>query len=988
MDLGQWSERLSTHFEELRSARRQLGADVPVFALEHGLAPSEVQELSEGVRAHIRAAAPARDHSLVWIVYAAESGYRYSGDEYWQTFEAETPGWTEHGDRGWIRDAFLAFHRKFAGAVPSGAWARQFSIICWPITHAILPRDLQQQLARILYELRHSFSADLFESPPLFGQFIASRSWNTSARFRNFVQEPALVGQIAAALVLQDQGTKTLLHPATLRRIGDDVDRERRGREWLRGARRVAEERAQVRGLTLGRPAASPIQRHDEARTEVAALGIEPRLVLRPLDGAGEKWEVSLEVPDLSHLLLRFPRVRDVLAESRCTIAGAAGRPMARGRCLHGSQRVTLNRWPRSDELLLKFERPEPQLEYLLRAECLLRPGPTWLFRIASDRLAYESRGMRARAGERYLLLSTAGPVGSKLARPVALTCEGVFGARLELPPALTPEWEQALRQMEVTQAKSIEVWPAGLAAVAWDGEGHGEWLASERPILAVRSDHPIEELMVSMGAAGPSLSLDLTDVPPGQPVFIELPPLAIGLHKFTVAARAGKGATAESIGDLDVVMRVREARAWSPGITPHGPLTVELEPTSPSLEQLWEGRAEVAVSGPEGRAIKCRVSMFARDEEAPTFERELPALALPLTAKQWQIHFEKQIKELPVAQRAYDAARVCEVEFTADELGAFTVRCEREFTPLRWSIRRGSSGVVARLHDDVGSDAPPRIERFSFERPAVAEELQPFSEQLVPRAGGLYVASLGDFNASIVVPPVVRDFADLRCEPRIEVRAPSLEAVVHLLHFARLWGSARLPGDLFSAARQRIVLRALTARISSILGGRAWENAETRVGVGPNKLKEFKRSVSSKRDEAGIGAKLALDYETLANNPPRVRVASLAAIAESFRLVRSRPKPRVMVESVSKPGLTVMRRVQGVGPDDAIWLAEFALRMASDPVNLEAWAGEYVDASIKRLLEVPTLARAARFLVLAVDQKLSSQRGAGEVYAGWGWST
>src|SRR3712207_7713201 len=53
----------------------------------------------------------------------------------------------------------FAFKRQFAGATPSGRWAEHFSIIAWPITHAILPRDLQQQLARILYDLRHSFSA-------------------------------------------------------------------------------------------------------------------------------------------------------------------------------------------------------------------------------------------------------------------------------------------------------------------------------------------------------------------------------------------------------------------------------------------------------------------------------------------------------------------------------------------------------------------------------------------------------------------------------------------------------------------------------------------------------------------------------------------------------------------------------------------------------------------------------------------------------------
>lgn len=158
MDLTQWNNRLSTHFADVRRSRHG-ATELPVFALEHGLTQAEVQELSAAAQSHVQREAPLREHALAWIVYAAEIGYRYSGDEYWQTFEAETPGWTARGDRSWIRDCFRAFHSKFGGAVPSGPFTH-FSIICWPITHAILPRDLQQQLARILYEVRYSFSAD------------------------------------------------------------------------------------------------------------------------------------------------------------------------------------------------------------------------------------------------------------------------------------------------------------------------------------------------------------------------------------------------------------------------------------------------------------------------------------------------------------------------------------------------------------------------------------------------------------------------------------------------------------------------------------------------------------------------------------------------------------------------------------------------------------------------------------------------------------
>jgi hypothetical protein len=805
-----------------------------------------------------------------------------------------------NGRRDWIRDAFVAFQRKFAGAKPSGPWAEQFSIIAWPITHAILPRDLQQQLARILYDLRHSFSAELFDEPQRLGDFIAARSWNTSARFQNLVQAPALVGQIAAALLLQGrEGFKALLHPTTLKRIGDDVDRERRGRDWLLGARRAAEERAKIRGLTIGRSTNTTFQRREEARAEVVRLGIEPRLVLRPIEGA--RWEVSLEIPDLSHLLLRFPQVRDVLTESRCTVAGAAGRPLARGRCLHGPQRVPLGRWPRPDDVLLKFERTDAQLEYLLRAECMLRPGSSWLFKVASDGLAYESRGMRVRADSRYLLVSTEPLARSSVARPVELTCQGVHAVLLDVPAALSSEWEQALKQLQVTQAKSIEVWPAGLAAVAWDGEGHGEWLASETPTLAIRSDHAMDELTIAMGD-GPSLSLSLTDTPPGEPIFVELPPLPVGLHKFSVAARSGKRRRLR--GDRrsrrrhacprspPVVAGLDRARAARGGTGPRSAIAraalgghrlrirawahLDAKPSAGCrCSRARERRRSSSVNcrlsrcrsrARSGRGTSRRTSRRTRTRSTPTTTRTSARSSSPPT------------NSASSRSAASASSRRC---------GGL---CGEPQT-----------GFVARLHDDAGSGEAV-IERFSFERPTVGERMTTSAEHKAPRAGGLYVATLGNFKAAIIVPPIVKGLVDLQCEPKIDTAQRTPETITKLMSFAQLWGKARLSGDLIAGARRGVVLRAFTAHIVALLGGRAWASAESKL-KDERGLVDLKRSISDKGYELGLGSGLQLEYQALAAEPPTKRAARLASLAESFRLVQPSPNQREVVGRSSTPG-------------------------------------------------------------------------------------
>ena len=986
-ELRDWQARLATHFAALRELRSRDGLARPVFGLEHGLDSSEVQTLEDAVRADIAYRRPSRTHALVWIVYASEMGYRYAGDEYWQTFERETPGWVQNGDRHRIRDFYLQFHRDYGGAVPSGVWAKQFSIICWPITHAILPKDLQRQLAHTLYDSRYSFSGDVLGSPESLGALIAARSWNTNSRFQNFVQEKRLVGQIAAALLLQGEfGSSNLIHSATLQRIGEDVDRERQAREWLKSARQSAGERVKVRGLGLLERDANPsnISRLDEARAQVAALGMEPRLLLRPTGPLGGSWDVSLEIPDLSHLLLRFPQTKEILPTSRCTVAGSLGRPLARGRLLHGAQRVLLARWPRSDEVLLQFEQTDPQLDFLLSTECLLRPGPNWLFRIASDGLAYECRNLRVRPGERYILVNTGGPVKSdEHTSPIDIECEGVEGALLDLPQALTVGWEESLRNLGLGQARTVEVWPAGLAPVAWDGEGYGEWLASEAPCLAILSDHPFASLAVSMDTSTES-TFELTSVEPGEPVFVEFPQLPVGVHRLHFYARSMATGQPEQLGDLDVVVRIREERPRSQMVNPLGPLSLHMDPATPTLEQLWEGRLDLSLRGPNGRDVECTVSLFERDGEAAIIAQRLPPISAPFTSDDWRGHFRDHFQEKKSAQEAYDRARVCTLAFSADELGAFTVRCERDFTLLRWAVRRHGQGHVVRLYDDRGHSEPPLVSRATFETPCIEETLDFDSESEVPASGGMYVARADGLRAAVIVPPVLHGFGleALRFVPNVERQDRSIESVLRVVGYASQWRQASLPGDLLSAIRQRNIMLTLVAELFRLLCGDNWARAEKEFSLSdsPRALETLSGAVSRNALEAGVGATLFRDAEAIAHGTKGYRIGRLASLAVDYRLLSSTP-----VANRLRGATTNSQASTDV--DAPAWLTELSLRLASDPASAETWAGRYLDTGLNRLLGTTTLARAARFLVIATDHYLRARSLSGELYGGWRWS-
>src|SRR5262249_38688850 len=160
----------------------------------------ELEILKKTVRSAVRQGfgASVRRWWLPFVVYAAESGYDYAGDEYWQTFVKSTPWWHEYGDRNRIRDWFKKFAVEYGGAVPRGAFAENFRIIAWPITHAVLPADLQRHLAHLLFEFRTGLTTKLLQDPDALGTRLAARSGSYTERFRLFCQNTTLLGHVAA----------------------------------------------------------------------------------------------------------------------------------------------------------------------------------------------------------------------------------------------------------------------------------------------------------------------------------------------------------------------------------------------------------------------------------------------------------------------------------------------------------------------------------------------------------------------------------------------------------------------------------------------------------------------------------------------------------------------------------------------------------------------------------------------------------------------
>jgi hypothetical protein len=392
------------------------------------LEPAVWAAIAQELRATLRHGGLRSEHWLLWVVYAAEHGYDFDGEEYWQSFEADTPSWRVWGSRDQIRAWFWRFHKRFAGIEPQGAWAHHFSIICWPITHAVLPRDLQFQFARTLHHARYSLVSAASTDAKVLGRLVKREAWHGSSRFQQFAQHEELVGRLVLAILGAEEaeGDRILL-TSTLSRVVADLERTRQAKDWLESARRaVTRFKGAASGSGAGGRAPSNKPVH-EAKPRPSS--IRPTLVLRR--SASLKWDVGVEVPSFADLAREVEGLREFLLRTRSTISGGDGSWTPSSWLLGSGREKALSEWPKLDEPIVQFEGKHEPLRILLSDDGSLTPGPIWICRIRDDGTATEVLGRQVRPGERYVLLHDGrSTLDSPLIAPCEVNCRGIYERR------------------------------------------------------------------------------------------------------------------------------------------------------------------------------------------------------------------------------------------------------------------------------------------------------------------------------------------------------------------------------------------------------------------------------------------------------------------------------------------------------------------------------------------------------------------------------
>lgn len=930
--------KLHAHFTELAERRRSLEFSAPVFALEHGLSSDDRELLTQAVRdAHRLGLMPtaSRDHWLPFVVHAAEIGYVYDGVEYWPIYSAATPHWPDNDyERGRVRNWFVKFARQYAGAIPKGAWASTFSMIAWPITHAVVPRYLQVQLAKMLSDYRTSWPS-LLDDPEALGVRLHAWSRYYSDRLEKFCQNTEIVGRLAVALVVTDeQADSALIEWTALSRIVDSLNSERQTRRWLTAARRSA---SSIRTQNI-----KPPEGHGdrERLRPLLPASTDPQLQLRDEDGL---WRAFAILPDLRPLQHLMPHVYEALRNSRAIIAGARSEIPTSG-LLYAMPPIELTRWPVPPEPFLQLRRASDEINILIADHCRITRGPWWVFRQKPGAPASEVKGKFVRPGGGYLILGdpAVSPPPVEWCVKANVAVEGMSAYSLNVPTTLSESDSAALVEAGISVVSDVRVRPVGVVAGRWDGEGLAEWQPGEPVLLAVHAQH-------APGRIGLHINGDayFVDWPNGESeLFLSLGQLAAGTHEIVVSVdpegekpKAGK--LIAIVRDPDVNIQAGSA---GDGIR------LRSFPAQPSLPELWDGRALLEIDGPSDAAAELALTL--RDGTANQLASHRQSLKLPVTSNDWQ-RLIARLREQPQIARHYDSADTAELVVSKAGVGFASLRCERGFQGLRWvvSTRHRDNGYSARLIDRTDGD-PVEVIFYPVESPLSAEA-QPLDREFSgPPRGGLLVASNDQDQALQIIPPDPNQLIGTGYATLSVPTAPkSLAECTRLMRGHQLWKSAELPAHPFGIRERRRVLDTITGALMGMLSPGKWASFERQVSM------QAAADVDLDRAQALVG-------ESAAH-----RAAAHAIASQLWQWDTSAR----LIEGFGEAAGTL---ISSSGMSSKIKGARFLLQLASSPSELLEWDPAERNEYLRAVMSDPVLVRAARFAVLGTVEEVAGGVG------------
>jgi hypothetical protein len=219
---------------------------------------------------------------------------------------------------------------------------------------------------------------------------------------------------------------------------------------------------------------------------------------------------------------------------------------------------------------------------------------------------------------------------------------------------------------------------------------------------------------------------------------------------------------------------------------------------------------------------------------------------------------------------------------------------------------------------------------------------------------------------AGVITPPIVnhKGLAGLSLTPELRKWQSTPADLSCLLEFCSWWTGARVMHDSLSLSFRRRVIETLEATVCDLL----WRESQA----------TGKNTTMSNAERAS---------RVLRSIPEVTIRQALAALSPELLSVPVYQRPAVFASRVCT--LVPHAWQQSVDAhNDRQWMAEFALRLASAPHTLHAWAGERLSNGLRFGLKHGSILRAARHVVLSGDDAHGARLlSAGPLHAGWDWA-
>lgn len=933
-------EYLDEHFQTLHAHRQALQPAAPVFALEHDLSQNDLDLLSTTVRGAVTEGFDIRHRTwwLPFVVYSAEIGYLYTGDEYWPLFSQETSGWERgpqwkiYDNRRHIKQWFERFAAEYGGIKPRGAFASNFSIIAWPITHAIMPADLQRQMAQLLYEARSILTSSMLNDPNKLGSCLAARTGGYSDRFQKFCSNQILLGHIAAALLSGDDEGSPYLVQSTLARLVDALSKEHESRDWLDQAINSAHTVRSAGFLPANTSSGK------ERQGQYTYTASHPRLLLQQ-EGGG--WRPCLELPDLTTLQAENDQISEELRRLRPKIEGRR-QPLPRGKLLYPG-RVLLTAWPRPGTPIIQLEQGSRHVNELIAERCAITKGPWWLFRKQPGGLAVEIKGGFVRPGHEYCLVGRTGisPPALPWISPSAVHADEVNAFDVKVPQTLNDVEIAQLAATGLSVVSNVSIHPVGVVPASWDGDGSAEWMAGDPVLLAVTSTHLTERCSVRVDGGSP---FPLEWPKGSQSLIFALEGLSVGTHEVHVALLSGDAGGSFASGSLAVT--IRDPHSNLEDQTEGSGIRLYATPARPKLTEIWDGRASLSADGPAG--TKAELTVVLRDDAGKELMHLRHTISFPFTDSAWTKLTAQEFRTgKGKLQSVYSVAESCEVSVSRSGVGFASLVCERGFHPLRWvPTKQRNDRHTVRLIDRTGRNET-QVLLYSVENPLVGEQRDVWKPVDVPVGGGMLRAVSNNATAAIILPPDpnwLRQRAGT--QPIIRCTGAPLPEALKLIRNYHYWQDADLSADPFSHHQRKLVLDAITTALASLMAGSRWANFERRRGRlsaprRPDTLDEMQQLVGDSQAQRDVARYIARHLWQWSK--------SLSALREGLG-----------------EAIAPITASTGIGnPRDA---ADFLLLLASRPGSLDGGDSTELDRMLKCVLVSPVLIRAARFAILGIE--------------------